>query len=305
MSGAPTVITLTAIPPRFAQLGPTLASLVAQDLPAPVELWIPQTYRRFPDWGGGLPAVPEGVTIRRCAADWGPATKVVPAALDRPGQGVELLFCDDDAVYAPDWHRRFRAARAAHPDAAIAAIGRHLPGIGPRPRARADRMPRMRRLPQAQVAAAMAAQGYGDGPPVPLVAISGYADLLGGWGGVLVRPAMFAPALAAGPGACWPVDDIWLSGMLEAGGTPIWVEAAILPPARRNAGGIAALTPLAVGGLDRAGLDAACIARLRADPGIWSDADLRPPRAPLWRRLLARAFDAEKPGRPPDAGAPG
>lgn len=288
MSG--TIITLTAIPPRFAHLGPTLASLTAQDLPAPVELWIPAAYRRFPRWDGALPEVPPGVAIRRCPQDWGPATKVVPAALARRGQGVELLFCDDDSIYAPDWHRRFRAARAAHPRAAIAAIGRHLPGIGPRPRARTDRMPRMKRRPRAEVAAELAAQGgYGDGPPVALVAASGHADLVEGWGGVLVRPEMFAPALAEGPGACWPVDDIWLSGLLEAGGTPIWVEAAILPPGRRNAGGIAALTPLKVDGQDRAALEAACIARLSARFGIWSPHDLRPPDPPWWRRALNRA----------------
>lgn len=283
MTGA--VISLTTIPPRFAHLGPTLASLVAQDLPAPVELWIPQAYRRFPEWGGGLPEVPPGVTIRRCGVDWGPATKVVPAVLDRRGP---VLFCDDDSVYAPDWHPRFQAAARARPNVAIGAIGRHLPGIGARARARTDRMPRMRRRAPAQVQADMAALGDWHAGPVSLVATSGYADLLSGWGGVLVRPDMFAPALAQGPGAHWAVDDIWLSALLAATDTPIWVDSAILPPTRRPVGGVAALTLAVVDGLDRDASDAAAIADLSARFGIWTKADLSPPRTTLWQRLTGR-----------------
>jgi hypothetical protein len=292
VSTAPTVITLTTIPPRFHVLAPTLASLVGQDLPAPVELWVPTAYRRFPDWDGVLPRVPDGVTIRRCDTDWGPATKIVPAVLERAGQGVDLLFCDDDSLYAPDWHRRFKALRAARPTQALAALGRHLPGLGPAPRARADRMPRMRRRPKAEVGPILAAQGLGDGPPVSLVAESGFADLLSGWGGVMVRPDFFDPALAQGPGACWPVDDIWLSAMLDRGGIGIWVERSILPPARRDAGGVADLTRSRVDSLDRNQLDASCVAAMRtpppAGPGAWPDPDLRAPAPPLWRRLARR-----------------
>jgi hypothetical protein len=60
------VISLSSIPPRFDQIGPVLTSLVRQSIrPLAVELWIPTRYRRFPDWDGRLPEVPEGVTIRR------------------------------------------------------------------------------------------------------------------------------------------------------------------------------------------------------------------------------------------------
>ena len=276
-SGGPSVITLTTIPPRFAALGPTLASLVSQDLPAPVELWIPDRYARFPGWDGSLPPVPAGVTIRRSSRDWGPATKVVPAALERAGTAVDLLFCDDDSIYAPDWHRRFKALRRARPDEALAALGRHLPGRAKGPRLREDRMPRMRRRPPGVTRPILAEQGYGDGPPVALVAESGYADLLGGWGGVMVRPSFFAPHLADGPGRWWPVDDVWLSGMLELGGTAIWIEASILPPGRRNIGGTAALTRLSVDGDGRAALDQGCIADLTARHRIWTAGSLGMP----------------------------
>ncbi|WP_127104514.1 glycosyltransferase family A protein [Pararhodobacter zhoushanensis] len=277
MPDAPSVITLTTIPPRFGALGPTLASLVAQDVPAPVELWIPETYARFPKWDGSLPTVPAGVTIRRCARDWGPATKVVPAALERAGEAVDLLFCDDDSIYAPDWHRRFKALRRERPGDALAALGRHLPGRAQGPRLRDDRMPRMRRLSPTVVAPIFARQGYGDGPPVALVGKSGYADLLGGWCGVMVRPSFFAPQLAEGPGRWWPVDDVWLSGMLELGGTAIWVDASILPPGRRNVGGTADLTRLSVEGDGRVALDTGCAADLMSQHGIWTAESLGMP----------------------------
>lgn len=283
MSGAPTVITLTAIPPRFAHLGPTLDSLLAQDLPAPVELWLPRRYRRFPDWDGTLPGVPPGVAIRRCETDYGPATKVLPAALERRGQAVDLLFADDDAVYAPDLHRRFKALRAARPAEALAAIARHLPQPGPQPgpdSPRRGRLPRMRRRSRPEILEDFARLGSRYGGAVALLAESGYADTIEGWGGVMIRPDFLAPAAAAGPGAHWAVDDIWLSAMLEAAGTPIWAEAAILPPQRRSAGGIAALAEAVLDGSGRKALDAAAIAGLGAELRIWHGAPV-----PRWRRL--------------------
>ncbi len=94
----PLIITLSAIPPRFAALGPTLRALLRQRHPADeIRLNIPERYRRFPEWDGTLPEVPEGVTILRCAQDYGPATKLLPrcwpiaatAAEMRPSYGYE------------------------------------------------------------------------------------------------------------------------------------------------------------------------------------------------------------------------
>ena len=118
------VITLSTIPPRFSGLGPTLRALVAQSSrPEAVELWIPQHYRRFPGYGGELPEVPEGVAIRRCDTDLGPATKVLPAAQERRGQAVDLIFCDDDQLYRRDWAARLLAVRARRPADAVTAGG--------------------------------------------------------------------------------------------------------------------------------------------------------------------------------------
>lgn len=127
---SPTIVTLSTIPPRFHLLAPTLRSLLDQKLPVDaIHIYIPKRYRRFSDWDGTLPQVVEDVTIRRCDQDLGPATKILPACRDYAGQDVDLLFCDDDKLYDPGWHRRLKRARAAHPDACIVEAGENLTDI--------------------------------------------------------------------------------------------------------------------------------------------------------------------------------
>ena len=94
--------------------------------PEAVELYIPMAYRRFPDWGGALPLVPEGVRIIRSTQDFGPATKILPAARAYRGDKVELIYADDDQFYAPDWAAGFLAARKLHPHAALCAAATRL-----------------------------------------------------------------------------------------------------------------------------------------------------------------------------------
>ena len=288
MPDAPTIISLTSIPPRFDQIGAVLLSLVQQDLPADaIHLNIPRHYQRFADWDGTLPDVPNDVTIRRCDQDWGPATKVVPSLAEFAGQDVDVLWCDDDSIYAPDWHLRFKALRRERPTEALAAIGRHLPGVGSAPRPQAF-MPRMRRLQRPAIQAHRAELGWQ--AHVPLIESSGYADLLSGWGGVMAKPAFFSPMVFDGPGAHWPVDDPWLSAMLTLAGTKIWVESSILPPGRLDLGGVEALFLADFDGGGRKDLDDACIAFYRETQGLWSEASLRPePTNPLrraFRRIL-------------------
>ena len=123
------VVTLSSIPPRFAGLGPTLKSLLRQKVrPDEVRLYLPRRYRRFPDWDGSLPAVPDGVRICTTDEDMGPATKILPAVRDFRGREVELLLCDDDRIYDPLWTSRFLAARRAHPDCVIVEAGGFVPG---------------------------------------------------------------------------------------------------------------------------------------------------------------------------------
>lgn len=122
-------IALTSVPPRFPGLDQRLGALLDQGAEA-VVLTLPWAYARFPDWDGALPPLPDGVTLLR-GADCGPATKFIQAARALPQ--AELLICDDDCDYAPGWLAAFRAARARHPEAVIAAstFGTERLGLAP------------------------------------------------------------------------------------------------------------------------------------------------------------------------------
>ena len=84
------IITLSSIPPRFDLIGPTLESLTAQSSPVDaVELHVPRSYRRFPDYDGRCPKVPAGVSILEAESDLGPASKVLHAVRRHRDDRVE------------------------------------------------------------------------------------------------------------------------------------------------------------------------------------------------------------------------
>ena len=118
------IISLSLIPGRFSEAHVVLNSLIAQDLPdTKVEVYIPKRYRRFPDYDGRLPEVPKGVEICVVDEDLGPATKVLYAAEKYKNESLDIIFCDDDRIYFPNWARGFMQTRANRPDDAIVATG--------------------------------------------------------------------------------------------------------------------------------------------------------------------------------------
>lgn len=275
------VISLSTIPPRFHQIGPTLRSLVRQSSrPEAVELYIPRSYRRFPQWGGGLPEVPEGVTIVRADEDLGPATKVLPAARAWRGQAVELIYVDDDRGFPRDWVRRCLGLRRAHPGA-ICAAGFDLTEVyglpafpKPEPRAVPVTNPsqqfgfhlrQLRNVVLRQLRLAPRRKA-----PWQRFQSSGHVDICEGVGGVMVRPEFFDDAAFTIPPVLWTVDDIWLSGTLARQGIPIWADKDLfvsyghLDPASNNA-----LFHAVIEGMDRKQADRACIDHMRATYGIW------------------------------------
>lgn len=264
----PTIITLSTIPPRFGNLGPALRSLCAQIRPAQeIRLYIPQRYRRFPDWDGSLPEVPEGVTIHRCDDDLGPATKVLPAAAQLRGQQVDLLFCDDDKIYDPNWHQRFKSAAADHPGTCIVEVGETFPDISESLRP-ADRLPRARRARKTaayRLARLLTLTAY----KPRLYRDSGYVDQISGYGGVLVRPDWFDAEAFDIPGVLWTVDDPWLSGHLERRGIPIWLNGDGKLPRFGTVGRLGALGSLVEDGHGRIQADLAVIDYMRQRYGIW------------------------------------
>lgn len=256
-------------PPRFHLLAPTLQSLLAQKLPAQaIHIYIPDSYRRFPDWDGTLPEVPAGVTIRRCDADLGPATKILPACRDYAGQDVDLLFCDDDKLYDPGWHQRLKRGRGAHPDACIVEAGENLTDIADDHRP-AGRMPRARRRTRKPFSYRIKRLLSLFTIKAPMYANSGYIDVLSGHGGALIRPDWFDDAVWDIPDILWTVDDPWLSGHLERLGIPIWLVSEVPRMHGSCAGEIDALHDLVEQGHDRVKADVAAIDYMRETYDIW------------------------------------
>ncbi len=264
------ILSLTAIPPRFAALPRVLGALLAQT--ARVEalhLYLPRRYRRF-EWDpADLPAVPDGVTIRLIDTDMGPATKVLPAVAEFRGQDVQILFCDDDKSYDAGWAQRFVDAAAAHPGCAIAEEGGEIAHNSTHDWHGTD-LPRHERVSKDAAYRLRRALSLGRWKPRK-VRRSGYADILEGWGGALVRPEFFGDGAFDIPPALWMIDDIWLSGQLALSGVPVWLNADQPLRTRGVAGNApdAALVRQVVDGQDRRALNQAGVDHFRDKYGIW------------------------------------
>lgn len=271
----PLVVTLSSIPPRFSGLGPTLKSLLRQKAPPDeVRLYLPRHYRRFPDWDGSLPAVPDGVRIVSTEVDLGPATKILPAVQDFRGQDVELLLCDDDRLYDPLWTSRFLAARQAHPGAVIVEAGGFVPGHdgGLQPRAQLRRKNWRYRLLRAATLGLM--------KPHPWLR-SGHVDVLKGYGGAMLQPAFMPDSAFDIPELLWTVDDPWLSGNLALNGVPIWLNAAGRVPGERRIARRHALLDFALQGKGRGDANGACYDWFRKNLGVWPAGPSRPSLPPV------------------------
>ena len=216
------VISLTSIPSRFAGLGPTLESLVSQAADQ-VRLYIPTSYRRFPDWNGCLPSVPAGVSIVRCQRDLGPATKILPAARDLRGKDAQILFCDDDCIVPRSWAKRLFNIQSRRPCQAVAVYVRpsYLPNRHLTKRRPAWQVPMALDVPYRTSRLAHKFLGTPVAYRRPFW-VSGYGEVFFGVGGVVVRPGFFDDMAYNIPDIAWPVDDIWLSAMLARKGISIY-----------------------------------------------------------------------------------
>ena len=274
------IVSLSTIPPRFSRIGETLRSLRRQSTRADrILLYIPEAYRRFPEWDGVLPEVPEGIEIRRCSEDLGPATKILAAAREFRGQDCDIVYCDDDRAYGKPWLRNLTRARARHPGCAIANHGflveEAAPATGknrgPKHVKRSWRITdidfQARCLWHDVFASVMRRE-----PLIPYRRAykrSGYVDIGEGFGGVMVRPEFFSDAFYEIPPELRVVDDIWLSGMFWATGVPIWLRGNQFPPRETAAHPQAALADEVFDGADRLGANRTAIEYFQANHGIW------------------------------------
>lgn len=274
------IISLSTIPPRFDRIGPTLDSLLRQSVrPDRIVVYVPRAFRRFPDYDGRLPQVPEGVEIRVVDKDYGPASKVLHAVREYRGQDCDILFCDDDLLYPPDMAEALLAERRRIPDACIATSGFEGTRIAPctmqrslqpraERRARATDLVYQAKQAWHGLARRLAAE-WRPGPTRAAIRRAGYVDIFEGCGGVLVRPEFFDDHAFEIPDVMWTVDDVWLSGMIAKAGRGVWLCAGRQDPVAQRTMGVASLAHSVIEGADRAGANAACFAYLRETYGIW------------------------------------
>ncbi|MFS2325063.1 MULTISPECIES: glycosyltransferase family 2 protein [Brucella] len=286
----PTIITLSTIPSRFGLLGPTLQSLLQQNLKAAeIRIYIPHQYRRFPEWNGQLPSVPAGIEIHRCDKDYGPATKILPAARDLKGHAVDLLFCDDDKIYDRGWHKRFKTESQQKPNTCIVEVGETFPDIADSARPK-DRLPRSRWKKKDFLYRAKRILSLFT--VKPNLSSSGYIDQISGFAGVLVRPEWFDELFYDIPDVMWTVDDPWISGHLERVGIPIWNTGRRKKLSEGGGSKVDALLNLVQEGHDRVDADLKVIDYFREKYGIWQKSDILDEQASLrttsMREMLRR-----------------
>lgn len=263
----------------------TLESLLAQTVKAEqVVLYISKTYRRFPDWDGGLPDVPDGVEVRLVEEDFGPASKLLPAVRDFSGRDVEILFCDDDQIYRPHLAEHLLRERARRPNDVVCVSGMQTyPALeGNR---QTLRLPRRRFLwrttnPRWQARrfwrrlnARFGGVDYVQ-PPARITLRKGYGDGFEGYMGVMLDPAFVPPEALDIPDFAWSVDDVWLSGHVTRRGHGIWVtgglfERMVTPMRKPSHLDETALNQNAVGGLERDAANLETVRYFQRTYGIW------------------------------------
>ena len=228
----PVVISLSTIPERAALIGPVIASLRDQTVPADriVLAWPRVSLRTgqpYPD----PPALPDDVSCLRCV-DVGPASKLLPVLMAEPEAAI--IVVDDDVIYPADFVATLLAAHREAPAAAIGYRGWRI----------------------------QAGRSSGRFDHVFATALDRRAAvdvLLGTWG-YLVPPGALDAAVhdfSGYPEAVRWVDDVWISGHLARRGVPRLVVPARGLPIETRASGVAALTF----GLNRSGAnDRAAIA---------------------------------------------
>jgi len=280
------IVSLSTIPPRFPFLGQTLQSLLVQSVrPDRIEVWIPRSYRRFPEHSFCLPDVPDGVTIEVNDKDLGPATKILPCVRKYRGTDTRILYVDDDRIYWRCLLESLLEAAKKRPHECIAAKGADVKFFFKEATGRQSRLPRanargggmsnfLGNLPY-WIGREIAFTRQKSPPWMVSRHESGYADIAEGFMGVLVRPEFFDDEAFDIPPILWAVDDVWLAGCLARKDIPIWVERVV---SRRKqdkrkvegtGGVVAPLTSAVIENHNRAAANQACVRYFREKHGIW------------------------------------
>jgi glycosyl transferase family 2 len=208
-NGRRVIASLSTVPERIGNLGPTIRSLLRQTRP-PDEIVV--AVPEFSIREQRSYAVPKYVSrwprlrVLRCRKDWGPATKFIPVVREElaAGRGNTLIMVvDDDRVYPRDALETYLHYSERLPEAALCFRGAAMPRSLDW---RDAKMIRASELRQPQVAA-----------------------VITGCGSYFIQPRFFDESLwdySKAPNGAFYMDDIWISGWLSRGGVKRYVVPA-------------------------------------------------------------------------------
>ena len=269
-----TIACFTSIPPRYGMIERRVKNILNQrEKVDGIEIYLPLNYRRFNGERPTLPVFPEIVKIIDVEFDYGPATKILPAAQRWHGQAVDLLVCDDDRIADSRWTERLMATRSERPNDIIAERGWNIYdrfGYDQK----APSLPRVvlnkngGRTKSYRIKRALSMGLYH--PPRKIYETSGYVDVFEGFLGALV-PAKAIPKIAYNiPDIIWTVDDVWISGTAKSNGFKTWAHSYPRPVfSDSKFDRIHALKDLVHSGVDREGADRHAVDYCRGTFGVW------------------------------------
>ena len=256
------ILSLSTIPPRFGMLGVSLNSLINQKRKADeIHVYIPKTYKRFPEHNFCIPDVPEGVSVKIIDHDYGPATKALPCAKAYRGTNTRIIYGDDDRFADTSWLDNMLKCSDERPEDVIVSSGMTLQNYGlmlknqnflpraKRAKVKYDFEYLARRLVQKFFETTTSKSRIK--PARCNYSSSGYVDIALGVGGVSVRADFFDESFFEIPEILWPDDDIWLSGNYLRQGRGIWASNKIRFPVDSGASNTSGLAFSIINGKDR------------------------------------------------------
>jgi hypothetical protein len=256
------ILSLSTIPPRFGMLGVSLNSLINQKRKADeIHVYIPKTYKRFPEHNFCIPDVPEGVSVKIIDYDYGPATKALPCAKAYRGTNTRIIYGDDDRFADTSWLDNMLKCSNERPEDVIVSSGMTLQNYGlmlknqsffpraKRAKVKYDFEYLARRLVQKFFETTTNKSKIK--PARCNYSSSGYVDIALGVGGVSVRADFFDDSCFEIPEILWPDDDIWLSGNYLRQGRGIWASNKIRFPVDSGASNTNGLAFSVINGKDR------------------------------------------------------
>ena len=232
--------------------------------PQRVELYVPTHYQARNLGTIDLTSIPQDIQVLEADKDYGPATKVLPAAMRyRDFDNVVLIYCDDDRRYDKQWIERLLST---HDSERKICASEHTTLI--HRQLTLSRYYNRRRTYQVKRALSLGLWRPKNSHPEYRIAA--------GFEGVAISPGWLSTDALGIPKEFMPVDDIWLSGMLVKNGVNIQ-QTSRLPSGSSKPkidgdihyGDVEGLAAARFDDQDRIQLDARCIRYFQSEFGIW------------------------------------